>query len=36
MERPPQTPDLNPIENLWSIVKQRIDRNNVQNADDFF
>ena len=30
---------MNSIENLWSIkslVKQRIDRNNVQNADEFF
>ncbi|CAI9721779.1 Hypothetical predicted protein [Octopus vulgaris] len=24
MERPPSIPDLNPIENLWSIVKQKL------------
>ena len=36
MEWPPQSPDLKLIENLWSIVKQRIDRNNVQNPEEFF
>lgn len=36
MKWPPQSPDLNPIENLWSIVDKNIDRNNVKNSDDFF
>ena len=36
MEWPPQSPDLNPIENLWSIVKKNIDRNNIRNTDEFF
>ena len=36
MEWPPQSPDLNPIENLWSIVKKNIDRNNIRNTDEFY
>lgn len=36
MEWPPQSPDLNPIENLWEIVKKRTDRTNVANTDQFF
>lgn len=36
MNWPPQSPDLNPIENLWEIVKRKINRENVKNADDFF
>lgn len=33
---PAQSPDLNPIENLWSIVDQRIDRSQASNKDALF
>lgn len=36
MDWPPQSPDLNPIENLWEIVNQRIDREGVRNKDQLF
>ena len=35
MEWSSQSPSLNPLENLWSIVIQRIDRKNVQHIDEF-
>lgn len=36
MEWPPQSPDLNPIENLWEIVNQKIDRENCTKSDVLF
>ena len=33
---PPQSPDLNPIENLWEIVNRRINREGVRNKDQLF
>jgi len=30
---PPYSPDLNPIENLWSIIKKRIESVRRQNID---
>lgn len=31
-----QSPDFNPIENLWEVVNQRIDRQNCSNKQDWF
>lgn len=33
---PSQSPDLNPIENLWSILDSRLKDRNPQNEDDLF
>jgi len=32
----PQSPDLNPIENLWSILKRKIDKTEVTNKENYF
>lgn len=36
LEWPPQSPDLNPIENLWSILDRNVDKGDVTNRDKLF
>lgn len=33
---PAQSPDLNPIENLWDIVDRKVNRENCRNTDELF
>ena len=34
MDWPANSPDLNPIENLWNIVKRNVERKMPQNQKD--
>lgn len=36
LEWPPQSPDLNPIENLWSILDRQVDKGEVTNKTKLF
>ena len=36
LEWPPQSPDLNPIENLWFILDQQVDKGDVTNKFKLF
>lgn len=36
LEWPPQSPDLNPIENLWSIVERKMKNNHSRTPDMLF
>lgn len=35
-EWPPQSPDLNPIENVWKLVGERARKNNPKNQDELW
>jgi len=36
LDWPPQSPDLNPIENLWSILDKKVDKTGVTNTENYF
>ena len=33
---PPQSPDMNPIENIWKIIGEKTQNRNPQNIDDLW
>ena len=36
MKWPPQSPDMNPIENVWKIIGEKVQNRNPQNIDDLW
>jgi transposase len=35
LEFPPRSPDLNPIENIWHVLKYRVEHRNPRTAEEF-
>ena len=33
---PPQSPDMNPLENVWKIIEEKAQNRNPQNIDDLW
>ena len=31
---PPHSPDINPIENVWGIIKKKLKRHELKNVDE--
>ena len=36
MKRPQQSPDMNPIQNVWKIIREKAQNRNPQNIDDLW
>ena len=36
MKWPPQSPDMNPLENIWKIIAEKARNRNSQNIDDLW
>lgn len=34
MDHPAYSPDLNPIENIWRDLEERVEKHNCMNVDD--
>ena len=34
MYRPPNSPDLNPIENIWNLTKNQVRKNHYNNKEE--
>ena len=36
MKWPPQSPDMNPIENVWKIIGEKVQNRNPENIDELW
>jgi len=34
MKHPPNSPDLNPIEHIWKVLKDKIEKKSPQSKDE--